>query len=277
MHAGAQRGRTTFGAASGGHTTRVKSNDQRGRKAPSLMNRFTTERPKDRLATARRVGLGSLSPVAVLAGILVGYGGFAVLAAIGGVVVEALDVNVNLAENWQEVGTATAVALGVLLFASYLFAGYVTGRMAWRAGTVHGALVFAGSLVVIAVVAALARRADLADEAAQLRDTLEGFGIPTSADQWGEVGTVAAGSSLAGMLLGSLLGGRWGEHWHTKLSRRAAEVSVSDEPTSGERHDDVEHMTRDELYQLAQQADIPRRSQMSKEELKEAVENHDGR
>ena len=95
-------------------------------------------------------------------------------------------------------------------------------------------------------------------------------------------------------LLGSLAGGFLGERWFTKVSRRAleAEVDVRDrmaatnerlapaatngDATNGHaRNDlddiDVDGMTKEEIYGLAQELDISGRSQMTKEDLARAV------
>jgi hypothetical protein len=95
------------------------------------------------------------------------------------------------------------------------------------------------------------------------------------------------------MLLGSLLGGMLGERWYTRTSRGAlaAEVDVRDRMaavSAGNGHrarngngngtddtadaDGIDGLTKDELYQRAQERDIPGRSQMSKEELKDALQ-----
>jgi hypothetical protein len=107
------------------------------------------ESPQDRASLAREAGLGRLSFPSILAGVLVAYGGFAVLAALVG-----------------------AVA---------------------------------------------ASQAD----AEAIRGSLRSLGIPTTGTEWGKAGTVAGIGSLAAMLLGALLGGVFGERWHSKLTRRA--------------------------------------------------------
>src|ERR671911_2787827 len=97
------------------------------------------ESPRDRKRLARQAGLGRLSFNSVLAGVLVAYGAFAVLAALVGAVAVAIGVDAELASNdWTTFGMGSAVTATVVAFVAYLFGGYVAGRMARRAGLVNG-------------------------------------------------------------------------------------------------------------------------------------------
>jgi hypothetical protein len=97
------------------------------------------ESPRDRKRLARQAGLGRLSFNSVLAGVLVAYGAFAVLAALVGAVAVAIGVDAELASNdWTTFGRGSAVTATVVAFVAYLFGGYVAGRMARRAGLVNG-------------------------------------------------------------------------------------------------------------------------------------------
>ena len=65
------------------------------------------ESPRDRAALAREAGLGRLSLPSVLAGVLVAYGAFAVLAALVGAVAAAIGLTTDLAGNdWATLGWA---------------------------------------------------------------------------------------------------------------------------------------------------------------------------
>lgn len=188
------------------------------------MSALTTETRQDRLALAAEAGLPRLSLVAVVAGVLVAYGAFAVLAAAAGAVMKAAGVStadIDLT-NWN--GRGIAVAIGaVVLFLSWLFGGYVAGRLARRSGVVHGVVTFVvGVLVAAAVGAAIAWVGGIDSLAHQLRTV----GVPTSGSEWRDAASIAGIASLVAMLLGSLLGGAMGERWHTKLARRAADPSV---------------------------------------------------
>jgi hypothetical protein len=129
------------------------------------------ESPRDRAALAREASLGRLSLPSVLAGVLVAYGAFAVLAALVGAAAAAIGLNTNLAGNdWSTLGMGSAIAVAIVLLVAYLFGGYVAGRMARRAGLLNGLAVF-----VLARAArrcprrALAHQADPAGGQRQLR------------------------------------------------------------------------------------------------------------
>jgi hypothetical protein len=194
----------------------------------------------DRASLAREAGVGRLSFISVLAGVLVAYGAFAVLAALVGAAATAVGLNNDLSRNdWAALGIGSAIAAAIVLFLAYLFGGYVAGRMARRAGLLNGLAVCLLAIVLIAVVsAAIASQAD----AGAIRSNLRSLGIPTSGSEWNDIGTLAGITSLATMLIGALVGGVLGERWHSKLTRRA--VSGRYSPDRGQRHvgeDDQAH------------------------------------
>jgi hypothetical protein len=204
------------------------------------------ESPGDRAALAREAGLGRLSLPSVLAGVLVAYGAFAVLAALVGAVAAAIGLNTDLAGNdWATLGVGSALAVAIVLLLAYLFGGYVAGRMARRAGLLNGLAVFVLAVVLVAAVAAIAASQADADP---VRANLRSLGIPTTGTEWGKVATVAGIGSLAAMLVGALLGGVLGERWHTKLTRRA--VSGKYGPDRADRPGE-----RDRGNDLAKEAD----------------------
>jgi FtsH-binding integral membrane protein len=199
------------------------------------------ESPRDRAALAREAGLGRLSLPSVLAGVLVAYGAFVVLAALVGAVAAAIGLNTDLAGNdWATLGVGSAIVVAIVLLLAYLFGGYVAGRMARRAGLLNGLAVFMFAVVLVAVVAAIAASQADADT---VQANLRSLGIPTTGTEWGKVGTVAGVGSLAAMLVGALLGGVLGERWHTKLTRRAASGNYgpdrADRPTGRDRGNDL--------------------------------------
>jgi MFS family permease len=211
------------------------------------------ESPQDRASLAREAGLGRLSLPSVLAGVLVAYGAFAVLAALVGTVAAAIGLNTDLNRNdWAALGVGSAIAVAVVLLLAYLFGGYVAGRMARRAGLLNGLAVFLLALLLVAVVAAVAASQT---DAGTIGGNLRSLGIPTTGAEWGKAGSVAGIGSLAAMLLGALLGGVLGERWHSKLTRRA--VSGKYRP---ERHDQPAEGDHDRLAhdQTIDQRDRPR-------------------
>jgi hypothetical protein len=196
--------------------------------------------------TAREAGLGTISPLSVGAGVLSAYGAFAIIAAIAGSILTAIDVDTEFrTDDFTSSGAVAALASAVVLFLAYLFGGYVAGRMARRAGMLHGVLVFVTSLVLGAIVGGVVGAlADGDDVEANLRS----IGIPTTSDQLSDVAIVGVIVSLAAILLGSLVGGVLGERWHTKLARRVADPEIGAtaderrrvEEESAERRDRIE-------------------------------------
>ncbi len=185
---------------------------------------------REHLAVAREAGYGRFSPIAVVAGTLCGFGAFAILAAIMGAILSKADVNTNFRTNdWTSASAASGLATAVALFLAYLFGGYVAGRMARRAGLMHGIATFVLALVIAGVAGGLV--AGLSDKSGRkdLKRNLRSIGIPSTPSQWGKVGITAGILALALMLVGAVLGGLWGERWHTKLARRAVDPEYGPE------------------------------------------------
>jgi hypothetical protein len=252
------------------------------------------EQSKTRSDLAQLAGTGPVSLISIVAGVLVGFATFTVLLAGAMTVLTRRESELDLTEGWDTLGLRGGVLLGGLLFVSFLLAGYMAGRMAWRRGIVHGIGVFVGSLAAVGAVVLVVRSLTEPDDMKAVREAFEGLGIPTTREEWGNVGSTVGVLSLAGMFLGSLIGGIVGERWFTKVSRRAlvAEVDVRDrmEATNdtkvttaangngngrrgrAAKSADYEELSKEELYHRAQEQDIPGRSQMTKDELKEALQ-----
>ena len=178
------------------------------------------ESPRDRKRLARQAGLGRLSFISALAGVLVAYGAFALLAALVGAAAVALGLDSELASNdWTTFGMGSAVTVTVVAFVAYLFGGYVAGRMARRAGLVNGLAVFALAVLLVMVVGAIA--ASQTDTEA-VQANLRSLGLPITGTEWARIGTVAGIGTLVGMLVGAGIGGVVGERWHSELVRWAA-------------------------------------------------------
>ncbi|MGH9008372.1 MAG: Rho termination factor N-terminal domain-containing protein [Acidimicrobiia bacterium] len=265
------------------------------------------EKSKTRSDLAQLAGRGPFSAVAMLAGVLVGYSVFALLLGGAVAILRANGSALDLSESWGDLGNRGGVLLGGLLFVSYLFAGYITGRMAWRRGEAHGLLLVLGSIVLVGVAAGLLHTFTQPDDVRGITDALRSFGVPTTGEEWRNVSAVVWVASLCGMLLGSVLGGMIGERWFTKVSRRALDAEIDlrerleaaderlapidDGRTKGEgnghraRTDkstadadviELDSLSKEELYHLAQEEDIPGRSQMSKEQLAAALRQGPG-
>ena len=181
------------------------------------------ETARERRELARDAGFGGFSVTSVLAGVLVAYGAFAILLGLAAAVAGAFGDDTDLSTGWEELGTGAGLVVAFLILLSYLFGGYVAGRMARRNGLAHGAGVLVLGVVIVGAVAALARSSGGADTVA---DNLRSLGIPTTADEYGDAGTVAGIASLLALVVGSLLGGLLGERWHARLFARAVDPNV---------------------------------------------------
>jgi hypothetical protein len=190
------------------------------------------ETGRDRRALAADAGFGSLSVASILAGVLVAYGAFAVLIGVAASIVDALNVDTDLAgSDYEQLGITGGLILAATLLISYLFGGYVAGRMARRAGLLNGLLVAILGLAIAAAVAALVRASD----AETINTSLRSLGVPTTGDEYGQAFTVAGIASLAAILIGSLFGGALGEKWHGKLLARAVDPNVGTDAAARRR------------------------------------------
>lgn len=209
---------------------------------------------------ARDAGFGSLSVLSVLAGVVCAYGTFAVVAALAGAITDSLGITTDFrTDDWTSNAAGAAAVTAVVLLIAYLFGGYVAGRMARRSALLHGIAVFVTSLVLGAIAGGLVTA--LADNA-DLEQNLRSIGIPTTTDQVSEVAIAGALVSLAAILLGSLVGARLGERWHTKLARRAVDPAYGPQADAWDRAAAAEYEAhrraeRDRGLQTATTSDLP--------------------
>ncbi|HUF84700.1 MAG TPA: hypothetical protein VMQ81_08945 [Acidimicrobiia bacterium] len=190
--------------------------------------RELVENRRDRLQFIRDAGWRKVSGFSVAAGVLTAYGAFALFLAMTASVLHALGVDSNeLNDNeWRNYGAGAGAAVVAVLFGAYLFGGYVAGRMARRAGVMHGILVFVAGIVVLAAVAVIAHAQDGTEA---LVDRLDALGAPTSGDAWAEVGSAVGIGAVIAALVGGVLGGAAGERWHQRLAARVLSPSVGPE------------------------------------------------
>lgn len=208
-------------------------------------SRGRRESGRERRELAGDAGFGGFSVVSVLAGVLVAYGAFAILAGLATAVVGALGDSTDLTTDWERLGTAGGIVVAALLLVAYLFGGYVAGRMARRNGLVHGLGVAVLALAVVGVVAALVRSASTSTDA--IAANLRSLGVPTTAAEYGQAATVAGIASLAAIVVGSLLGGVLGERWHGRLLARAADPTVGAQAEAARQAEDARTRANDAL------------------------------
>jgi hypothetical protein len=198
--------------------------------------RTMRETSRERRELARDAGFGGFSVTSVLAGVLVAYGAFAILAGLAAAAVDALNVDTDITSDWERLGTTGGLIVASLIFLSYLFGGYVAGRMARRNGVAHGLGVLVLGVVIVGGVAALVRNSSAPDTVAT---NLRSLGIPTTANEFGDAGTIAGIASLIALAVGSLLGGALGERWHARLFARAADPTVGAQAAAARRAEEA--------------------------------------
>jgi hypothetical protein len=147
----------------------------------------------------------------------------AVFAAIAGVVLGPLGFSLNLTDPLGAAVITGLVLLGVLIFLTYFFGGYVAGRLARFDGGRNGAMLLVWTLLtgLLLLLAAGVFSGFLPGGAA---DAIGGFVDATlaaldSLSSAGVVGIMVAVGTLLLALLGGLLGGRLGSRYHAEIDR----------------------------------------------------------
>ena len=130
---------------------------------------------------------------------------------------EVADAAQNNGISAEEIGWAGVILVLVVVFVSYYSGGYVAGRMARFDGIRQGIAVFGWAVVAAIVVAVLGA---VAGSQYDVLDNLNAF--PRIPGDLSEI-SLAAGVALVGVVLaalvGSMLGGLAGMHFHRKVDR----------------------------------------------------------
>lgn len=151
----------------------------------------------------------------------------ALVAAAGTAVGVATQTNVDQAandasKNPQSVGLVGGIALLVILFVAYYCGGYVAGRMARFNGTKQGLAVWLWAVVIAVVVAVIAA---VAGSKYDVLSQLNSFPrIPVDGGTLSKGGIIALVAVAVASLLGALIGGRAGMHYHRKVDRAGLDV-----------------------------------------------------
>jgi hypothetical protein len=148
----------------------------------------------------------------------------AVFSAVAGLVLVPFGIAPDLSGGQIGASVITGLALlGVLIFLTFFFGGYVAGRLARFDGGRNGAMVLVWMFIVVVILALAAAifsgflPAGMAEEIANLVDrVVSTAGNLASA---GIVGLVTAAAALLLALLGGSLGGRMGSRYHTEIDR----------------------------------------------------------
>lgn len=212
------------------------------------------ETRRDRKALARDAGMGRISPLSVLAGALCGLAAVEALAAIAAAVIVVVNGGTTFS-SWStsQFKTVAGVVGAVVMFAGFMLAGYVSGRMSRRSGALHGLLAGVAGVVLAAVVVA-AVEAGGADNA--LARVATHIGVADTWQQWRTFALIGAAVAAAAMVLAGLAGGAAGETWHGKLLDRAVDPTFG--PEAEERAEARKRSTAAEVARLKAANDVGR-------------------
>jgi hypothetical protein len=147
-----------------------------------------------------------------------------IFSAVAGLVLVPFGVTPDLSGGQIGASVITGLALlGVLIFLTFFFGGYVAGRLARFDGGRNGAMVVVWMFIVVVILALAAaifsgflpsgiaeRSVILLDRIMSMTRNLAGAGV---------AGLVTAGAALLLALLGGSLGGRMGSRYHTEIDR----------------------------------------------------------
>jgi hypothetical protein len=143
----------------------------------------------------------------------------ALVAAAGTAVGLATNTDVNEAVNSgnETVGLVGVIALLVILFVAYYCGGYVAGRMARFNGAKQGFMVWVWAIIAAVVVAILGL---VAGQQFNILANLNSFPrIPVNEGQLNTMSIIAAVVIAVVALIGAVLGGLAGMHFHRKVDR----------------------------------------------------------
>lgn len=193
------------------------------------------ETNRDRRALAAHAGVGRISLLSVTAGTLVAFGSFGIVGAVAATVATAAGFEGEIASaDWREIGIVGAVLSGIVLFVSWFFGGYVAGRMARRAGSVHGLLSLVLGLVVTSAIGTVLATTAGTDADAITRN-VRSLGLPVGGSEWAQAATIAGIIAVVAIVAGAIGGGSVGERWHTRLLQRALDPDVGTEARAYDR------------------------------------------
>ncbi|MBG6215620.1 magnesium-transporting ATPase (P-type) [Arthrobacter sp. CAN_A6] len=120
-------------------------------------------------------------------------------------------------ENAQTVGIVSGIVLAVILFLAYYCGGYVAGRMARFDGAKQGLAVWLWGIIVAIVIAILAA---VAGDQFNVLSRIGGApSIPVDGSLLTTSGLIALAVAVLVPLVGAILGGKAGMHFHRKVDQ----------------------------------------------------------
>ena len=146
-----------------------------------------------------------------------------ILSAVAGVVLGPLGFSPDLSGTLGAAVITGLVLLGVLIFLTFFFGGYVSGRLARFDGGRNGAMLLVWTFLTV-ILLALAAGVFSGFLPAGAADAIGGF-VDTASSAVGDlsssgvVGIVVVVGALLLALLGGFLGGRVGSRYHAEIDR----------------------------------------------------------
>jgi len=147
-----------------------------------------------------------------------------IFSAVVGLVLVPFGITPDFSGGQIGASVITGLALlGVLIFLTFFFGGYVAGRLARFDGGRNGAMVLVWMFIVVVILALAAAifsgflPAGMAEGITNLMDRM----VSTAGNLAGAgvAGLVTAAAALLLALLGGSLGGRMGSRYHTEIDR----------------------------------------------------------
>src|SRR5829696_557403 len=148
----------------------------------------------------------------------------AVFSAVAGLVLVPFGITPDLSGGQNGASVITGLALlGVLIFLTFFFGGYVAGRLARFDGGRNGAMVLVWMFIVVVILALAAAIFSGFLPAGMADGIANGVGGMISTGRLligaGAVGIVTALAAVLLAVLGGFLGGRMGSRYHTEIDR----------------------------------------------------------
>jgi hypothetical protein len=159
---------------------------------------------------------GGLDLPAGLIGMLTALASAVLLAGLAGAAIGVVGYQTGLdGDDVADISTASLIGGIAILFVAYLIGGWAAGRMARYDGARNGLMTGVWTIVLAAILSALA--AGFGDE----YDVLRNVDLP----QWFDRDAITARAivsgavAIAAMLVAGLIGGAWGERYHRRADR----------------------------------------------------------
>jgi MFS family permease len=130
----------------------------------------------------------------------------------------------ELSQNARSIGIGSGIVLAVIVFLAYFCGGYVAARMSRFEGVRQGLAVWLWAIIIAILVAIIAA---VAGSRYDVLSALNSFPrLPVDQGALTTGGIIALLAFLLISLLGALLGGRAGMHYHRKLERAGPVVEA---------------------------------------------------